>query len=77
MIEYRPKCRDFMRSVGLEDHLVRTDQITLNAVKDKMMCLLEIGENSVHGAAATLRSFRKSQEAAAKRSLAKIVNGHY
>ncbi len=29
MVEYRPKCRDFMASVGLEDYVVKTSELNL------------------------------------------------
>jgi Polysaccharide pyruvyl transferase len=33
MIEYRPKCRDFMASLDLEDYVIRTDAFTAEAAK--------------------------------------------
>ncbi len=37
MIEYRPKCRDFMASIGLEEYVVRSDEIEV----DRTVAMLE------------------------------------
>jgi polysaccharide pyruvyl transferase WcaK-like protein len=34
MLEYRPKCRDYMMSIGHEDHVIRTDEFRGEAVWD-------------------------------------------
>jgi polysaccharide pyruvyl transferase WcaK-like protein len=36
MLEYRPKCRDYMASIGLEDWTLRTDQFRADEVWDKL-----------------------------------------
>lgn len=34
MVEYRPKCRDFMESIQMEDFVIRTDQFTPQKAKE-------------------------------------------
>jgi polysaccharide pyruvyl transferase WcaK-like protein len=34
MLEYRPKCRDYMMSIGHKDHVIRTDEFRGEAVWD-------------------------------------------
>ena len=34
MLEYRPKCRDYMMSIGQEDKTIRTDQFKAEDVWD-------------------------------------------
>jgi len=36
MLEYRPKCRDYMASIGLEDWTLRTDRFRADEVWDKL-----------------------------------------
>lgn len=31
MVEYRPKCRDFMSSLGLEEYIIKTSDLTLDS----------------------------------------------
>jgi polysaccharide pyruvyl transferase WcaK-like protein len=42
MLEYQPKCMDFMRSIGREDWSLRTDQFTAGDLASK---LTELSEN--------------------------------
>ena len=37
MLEYRPKCRDYMRSIDQEDATVRTDQFDAGSVWEKVL----------------------------------------
>jgi polysaccharide pyruvyl transferase WcaK-like protein len=41
MLEYRPKCRDFMMSIGMENLTVRTDQIIEDQIVDLVETLYE------------------------------------
>ena len=66
MIEYRPKCRDFMDSVGLEEYVVRTDKMSVDVLKDRMTALLERGEK-YRASGRWLRSFARLQAAVASR----------
>jgi polysaccharide pyruvyl transferase WcaK-like protein len=36
MLEYRPKCFDFMKSLGLEDFCLRTDRVSVEAVGERL-----------------------------------------
>lgn len=47
-LEYRPKCRDFQRSLGREQFCVRTDQVDPAALVDQMTELL--GDQPAHQA---------------------------
>ncbi|MCU1427325.1 MAG: hypothetical protein JWL83_1325 [Actinomycetia bacterium] len=40
-LEYQPKCRDFARSIGAEQHLVRTDQVSPSMLLDAALALFE------------------------------------
>jgi polysaccharide pyruvyl transferase WcaK-like protein len=41
MLEYQPKCRDFARSIGSEQHLVRTDGLSAGTFVDGVLALLD------------------------------------
>jgi len=39
MIEYQPKCRDYMASIEMEDYVVKTSVFEVNAILDKLQNL--------------------------------------
>jgi Uncharacterized conserved protein len=41
MVEYQPKCRDFMASIGRTDWLVRTDRITKTDILERVVAAAE------------------------------------
>lgn len=49
MLEYQPKCRDFMESIGRADWCVRTDQVTGGDVLERIEALAD--DRSAHAAA--------------------------
>ena len=65
MIEYRPKCRDFMASLGLEKYTVRTDEFTaeigMTMVDDLTRHRTEVVAQLDH----SVTNFRRRQSAAA------------
>jgi len=40
MLEYRPKCLDYMQSMDMQDYSIRTDKINLNIFRDKLGLLI-------------------------------------
>jgi len=59
MLEYRPKCRDFMASIDSLDMLVRTDQIADYDLLGKAEALLEIADqeqNRLHEKVANMKN---------------------
>jgi len=72
MIEYRPKCRDFMESIGAEDFIVRADQLTVDGLLAKVQELHTRSAELIKCTAAQLEYFRDKQIATARR----LVSGN-
>jgi len=52
MLEYRPKCRDFMMSMGLGELNIKTDEITGGSISDRVEALyasLDSEQEKLHG----------------------------
>ena len=69
MIEYRPKCRDFMESIGAEDFVTRADQLSLDHFLCKVDLLRKHGADLIKRTTARLQLFREKQIATARRLL--------
>jgi polysaccharide pyruvyl transferase WcaK-like protein len=72
MIEYRPKCRDFMESIGAEDFVTRADQLSLDHLLSKVDLLRQDGANLIKRTTARLQFFRDKQIATAQRVLSGV-----
>jgi polysaccharide pyruvyl transferase WcaK-like protein len=66
MIEYQPKCRDYMASISMEDYVVKTSEFTVNWVMETLQHL----ENHYFSVRADLETqvakFRSLQFSSAK-----------
>jgi polysaccharide pyruvyl transferase WcaK-like protein len=67
MIEYRPKCRDFMESIGAEDFVIRADQLTVEGLLTKVEELHTRSGALIKRTAARLEYYRDKQIATARR----------
>jgi hypothetical protein len=67
MIEYRPKCRDFMESIGAEDFIARADEISVEGLVGKVEQLQHEGATLIEKTTALLRRFREKQITTAHR----------
>jgi len=67
MIEYRPKCLDFMESIGAEDFVVRADQLTVDELLVKVEELHMRSAELIKGTTARLEHFRDKQITTARR----------
>jgi hypothetical protein len=67
MIEYRPKCRDFMESIGAEAFITRADQLSLEQLLAKVDQLQREGPALIQKTTRHLQSFRDKQIATAQR----------
>jgi polysaccharide pyruvyl transferase WcaK-like protein len=67
MIEYRPKCRDFMESIGAEDFIVRADQLTVDELLAKVEELRRRSAELIKHTTARLEHFRDKQVATSRR----------
>jgi polysaccharide pyruvyl transferase WcaK-like protein len=45
MMEYRPKCRDFMNSIGMDEWVIRTDDAEPRMLRDRLDALCSQGQN--------------------------------
>lgn len=61
MLEYRPKCRDYMMSIGREDHVVRTDEFKAEAVWDFVKLLSSQREASSRALYESIKPLRDKQ----------------
>jgi len=61
MLEYRPKCRDYMMSIGHEDHVVRTDEFRGEAVWDFVKLLNSQREASSRALYESIKPLRDKQ----------------
>lgn len=61
MIEYRPKCRDFMASLGLERHVIRTDEFTAQSGAGAVRQLLAEREAVEQALTSHIAEFVKTQ----------------
>ena len=82
MIEYRPKCRDFMDSLGLEEYVVRSDSIDLDhlvglsehlasnrpAIQDKMRKRTAEFKQRLTDAASTIKRIIQDRAGEARRN---------
>jgi len=66
MLEYRPKCRDYMMSIGHEDHVVRTDEFRGEAVWDFVKLLSSQREASSRALYEAIKPLRDKQLAKAR-----------
>ena len=79
MIEYQPKCRDFMASLGLEKYTVRTDAFTAEVGKAMVDDLLWHRTDIVAQLDDRIRGFRRNQSMAAAtllRHFASLPSSH-
>jgi polysaccharide pyruvyl transferase WcaK-like protein len=67
MIEYRPKCRDFMESIGADDFVMRADQLTVELLLAKVEELNSHGSALISATSRRLEHFRQKQIATARR----------
>lgn len=65
MIEYRPKCRDFMASVDLEDYVIRTDQFTAETAATMVERLLRDRQAVLEKLEKRIANHRSTQSAIA------------
>lgn len=65
-IEYRPKTRDFARSVGADDVLLRTDELTLGALRDALSKVEATRDERVERVTTRVAAHRASLQAAAR-----------
>jgi hypothetical protein len=69
MIEYRPKCRDFMESIGAEDFVIRAGKLTADVLLAKFEQLRTHSGSLLRLTTARLEYFRNKQIATARRLL--------
>jgi polysaccharide pyruvyl transferase WcaK-like protein len=67
MIEYRPKCRDFMESIGADEFVVRADQQTTELLLAKVEQLNSRGSALISTTSLRLEHYRQKQIATARR----------
>jgi polysaccharide pyruvyl transferase WcaK-like protein len=72
MIEYRPKCRDFMQSINVEEFVTRADQLSADHLLDKVAALQQCRSEFIEQTAARLRKYRAKQIATAQRLVAEV-----
>ena len=70
MIEYRPKCRDFMDSIGASAQVTRADQLTVNSLLATVEELQHTGPALIAATTPPLLAFRAKQIATAQRLIA-------
>ena len=73
MIEYRPKCRDFMESIGAGDFVMRADQLSVDELLAKIEELHTHSVALIERTTARLERFRDKQIATARR----LVSNNY
>ena len=73
MIEYRPKCLDFMKSVGQERFTVRTDQLSGDLLEDRFDELLASPASTSRQIAERMLALRGRQEARAAELLQRLT----
>ena len=67
MLEYQPKCRDFMASIDRTDWLVRTDQITRTGILERVLAAAD-------DRAGPVRGDRTGSERAARPARARVAH---
>ncbi len=74
MVEYRPKCRDFMASLGLEKYVLRTDTFAANSAKTLLDDLFAQAAAVAATMDQRIRRFKTVQAAAATRLAAQLLD---
>lgn len=66
MVEYRPKCRDFMKSVGLEDYVIKTSDFTAESFAERFGQLAGRADDYVALAETKMLEYKQKQFAQAE-----------
>jgi polysaccharide pyruvyl transferase WcaK-like protein len=74
MIEYRPKCRDFMESIGADDFVIRADLLTVDHLLSSMEKLDARGPALISATSQRLEYFRQKQIATARRVISQTAS---
>jgi hypothetical protein len=75
MIEYRPKCRDFMESIGADDFVIRADLLTVDHLLSGIESLEARGSALISATSQRLEHFRQKQIATARRLISQTSSG--
>lgn len=67
MVEYRPKCRDFMASIGLEDYVIKTSDFTKEAFFELFEGLRTAADDYVAQAESRMLQYKQLQFAQAEK----------